>query len=73
MEVIYIFNLVFCFVVFVVRVDRVGWKKIVLMGWNKGCVKRFFKKLEEIFKFCFNDVYLKFFLGGSILFYFIDF
>ncbi|WCN29177.1 type I-B CRISPR-associated protein Cas8b1/Cst1 [Thermococcus kodakarensis] len=73
MEVIYIPNPVLRFVAFAARVDRAGWKKIVSMGWNKGCAKRLSKKPEEIPKSCSNDVYSKLLSGGSILPYFIDF
>jgi len=72
LEIIYIPNPVLRFVSYAAVTDRDGWKRIVSMGWHRGCLKKYSKKPDEIERSCSNDVYSKLLSGESILPYFID-
>ncbi|MPW38847.1 type I-B CRISPR-associated protein Cas8b1/Cst1 [Thermococcus sp. 101 C5] len=68
-ELIYVPNPVIRFVAFAARIDRMGWKNIVSMGWRKRPSEEEFEEFNKRYP---NDVYAKLLSGESILQYFID-
>lgn len=69
LELIHIPTSVLRFVAHAARYDRVGWRKIVSMGWRRRPKDEEFEEYERRYA---NEVYSKLLAGESILPYFTD-